>query len=273
MGFFSRLFGSPAAPTVAIAATAAPQLPPAVPKSGTVDDNFATAEWVLKKAFDQVMASVDLAPDQREALFTAYATAHRAGDARAAERATTSILLGSGWRWGAFDIWAQGFAAAREWPYMWQRLSELTETPPTPPTTSADAIALLNTEDMKAIAKERGFMPKPAPRKRQELEALLVAHMPLPDLLQRTRDRHVTAVTAFFERYEIAKCRLLVHTLDMTAYSIRDDEQRKRAGHKYKLQALADAGCPVEDRFAAQFNAGEISDLPPFFPGDRTTTL
>jgi hypothetical protein len=30
---------------------------------------------------------------------------------------------------------------------------------------------------------------------------------------------------------------------------------------------------PPLDRFAAQFNAGEISGLPPYFPSDRTLIL
>lgn len=273
MGLFARLFRSAATSTEPMVATALPPQAAAAPESDPVDNNFATAEWVLTKAFDQVMASVEFAPDKRQALFMAYAAAHRAGDTRAEERAATSALLGSGWRWGEFEAWAQRFAAAKEWPYMWEHFSELSESAPIPPITPADALALLNVEDMKAIAKELSLMPRPAPRKRVEFEALLVAHVPLPELLRRTRERHIAAITAFHERYEIAKCRLLVHTLDMTAYSIRDDEQRKRAGHKSTLRAIADAGCPVEDRFAAQFNAGEISGLPPFFPGDRTTIL
>lgn len=74
------------------------------------------------------------------------------------------------------------------------------------------------------------------------------------------------------------RCVILAHTLSMTAYRMRDmaddamkDLARRRGG--YRLSVVA--GCPVEARVAAQhaasIEAGDMSRLPPFFPGDRTT--
>jgi hypothetical protein len=57
----------------------------------------------------------------------------------------------------------------------------------------------------------------------------------------------------------------------MTAYSLRNAQDANVGG--YRLEALASAGDAIEDRLAAQFNAGEITALPPFFPGDRTALL
>ncbi len=69
------------------------------------------------------------------------------------------------------------------------------------------------------------------------------------------------------------KSKLLAHTLAMTTYSLRDAEQQNAlTGVEYRLEAMMN-GCPVEDRFAARFNAGELSDMPPYFPGDRTALL
>jgi hypothetical protein len=274
MGIVSFLFASQSASGEPAPAVAPSSEASAAPAQSPTEGTFATADWVVRKAFDQIMTSVDLAPDRREALFTAYAAAHRSGGPRAEEQAVTSILIDSGWRWHDFDTWSQRFEAAKEWPYMWHHFRELSEPEPTPPTTSHDAVSLLKAADMTAFAKERVILPKPAPRKRTELEALLITQIPLPELQRRVRNRFNEAVNSYCARREIAKCKLLAHTLAMTSYAIRDAEQRKTlTGTGYRLEALANAGCPIEDRFAAEFNAGGISGLPPYFPGDRTMIL
>ncbi len=234
---------------------------------------FAVAQRTLRQAFDQVMASVDLDAERRRALFTAWAAANRTGDPRAEETAATSILLGSGWCWHDFERWADRFAAAREWPYMWYHFPGLAEAEPPQPTTAAEAVAYLLVPQMTAIATERGILPKAMPRKRTELEALLSSRVPLPELLDYSRQRYDAAAMAYRKRRAASQCKLLVHTLTMTAYSLRDAEQRQELDGGYRLEALAGGGCTIEDRFAAEFNAGEITGLPPYFPGDRTTTL
>jgi hypothetical protein len=87
MGIFSFLFGSMAASGEPAPAVAPSSEAAAAPAQSPTDGNFATADWVVRKAFEQTMASVDVPPDRREALFTAYAAAHRSGGPRAEEQA------------------------------------------------------------------------------------------------------------------------------------------------------------------------------------------
>jgi hypothetical protein len=68
-----------------------------------------------------------------------------------------------------------------------------------------------------------------------------------------------------------SQCKLLVHRLTMTAYSLRTSQKAGVGG--YPLEAHANAGDAIEDRFAPRSNAGEITGLPPYFPGDRTMIL
>ena len=271
MSFFSRLFGdnpapAPAASAAVTATAAAPDAP-----TSSFGPQFAVAEDTLRQAFNQVMASVELDTARCDALFTAWAAANRGGDPRAEEAAATSILLGTGWRWHNYELWAERFAAAKEWPYMWHYFSGLADPELPRPTTAAEAVAYLLVTHMTAIAKERSILPKPTPRKRIELEALLIAQVPLPELLSYARERYDAAAMAYRQQRDASQCKLLVHTLTMTAYSLRNAQDASVGG--YRLEALANAGDAIEDRMAAQFNAGEITALPPFFPGDRTALL
>ncbi len=267
MNFFSKLFG--AKPTPKPTTAPATVTPDSI--SSSFGAEFAVPHSILRHSFDQVMATVELDANQREALFTAWSTANRSGNPSMEKTAATSILLGSGWRWPEYDRWSERFAAAEEWPYMWYHLQGLAEPDLPPPTTAAEAMSYLLVTTMTTIARERGILPKPAPRKRVELEVLLLAQVPTSALAEAARERYQTAAAVYREQRENSKCELLVHTLAMTAYALRSVQSLERLGcHGYQLTVLAAAGDAIEDRFAAKFNAGEITQLPPFFPGDRS---
>lgn len=242
------------------------------PHREAVEPGFKTAEWVIHEAFSYVMATVEVSSETKNRLFREYSKAHRDGDPRGEEKAVVDALANSGWRWKDFEEWSQRFKTEKKWPYMWRSFPELYEAPPSDPTTINDALEYMTVNDMKAFATARGLMAKPVPRKRADFEKLIAARCPLQNVLPAVAPAVKRAVAAFAERREIAKCRLLAHTLTMRMYSVRNkvqfDELNKTVGG-YKLKILAGAGCPVEDKYAAMFNRGEIQDLPPFFPGDR----
>lgn len=271
MGLLSFLFGTKPTANKEQSNVAAPVSPPA--QLEVIDSDFRTPDWIVLKAFDQVMASVEVAPEVRAALFDAYSQAHRNGDPRAEEKAVVTRLANTGWRWREFDDWAARFAAAKEWPYMWYRYEDFSEPEPSAPTTAREAVRRMTVNDMRLFAKEKGLTATPVPRKRAEFEDLLVVSVPLPELLARVQGRFSDEVAGYHARREDAKCRLLAHTLTMTAYSTRDAEQRKELpASDYRVEVLG-SGCPVEERFAVMFNTGKIGGAPPLFPGDRNCTI
>ena len=271
MGLLSFLFGLKPAANKEQSGNPATASPP--PQLEVVEPDFRTPDWIVRKAFDQVMASVEVAPEVRAALFDAYSQAHRNGDPRAEEKAVASLLANTGWRWREFDEWAARFAAAKEWPYMWYRYEDFSEPAPSAPTTAREAVARMTVSEMRLLAKEKDLTVTPAPRKRAQFESLLVEGVPLPELLARVQTRLGDEVARYNARREEAKCKLLAHTLTMTAYSTRDAEQRKvLPGSEYRVEVIG-SGCPVEERFAAMYNLGKIGGAPPFFPGDRNCTI
>lgn len=273
MGLLSFLFGAkPTAGKEPPSATA-PVVPSPPSQREAVEPDFRTPNWIVRKAFDQVMASVEVAPEVRASLFDAYLQAHRNGDPSAEEKAVVSHLANTGWRWREFDEWATRFAATKEWPYMWSRYEDFSKPEPTAPTTAREAVERMTVSDMRLLAKENGLTATPAPRKRTQFEDLLAASVPLPELLDRGESRLGEEIASYHARREVAKCKLLAHTLTMTAYSTRDAEQRKELpASEYRVEVLG-SGCPVEERFAAMFNKGKIGGAPPFFPGDRNCTI
>lgn len=77
-----------------------------------------------------------------------------------------------------------------------------------------------------------------------------------------------------FEAGPVARVRLLTHTLSSTTYRLRDTVNTLPTGWSWDLAVVGD-GDDVEPRIAALHQArvrrGDLSALPPYFPGDRTS--
>jgi hypothetical protein len=67
--------------------------------------------------------------------------------------------------------------------------------------------------------------------------------------------------------------RILVHTISMRAYAIRDEQLKIGNGMKERFADDVGDECEVEAMICKQFNAGDLKGLPPFFPGDRTSLV
>ena len=274
LGLFSTLFrpkgkesGSPRVPV---------NLPSQVVTSERepVGADGVTVTPIIRQVFDHVMTFVEIEPKVRESLFHAYSEAHQSGSPRAEERAVIDALANSGWRWSEFDAWAERFAAAKEWPYMWHRLKELSESQPSLPSSVPEAVARLGVSDMRALLSERGLIGRPVPRKRAEFEEIVVRNIRLQEIIERFKDYWGVSIKQWQCNQEIAKCKLLAHTLTMTCYSWGAASQRSQlSADKYPVKALLGTGCPVEEKYAKLFNVGKIRGLPPFFPGDRNSVI
>lgn len=67
--------------------------------------------------------------------------------------------------------------------------------------------------------------------------------------------------------------RILVHTITMRAYSLRDEQERIENRMQQRFAEKTDDVCEVEAEICRQYDAGELKGLPPFFPGDRTSLV
>lgn len=238
------------------------------------EEEMKTSERIIREAFDSVLAGVELPPETKSRLFYQFAEAHRNGDQRGEEKAVVGVLANSEWRWKDFEEWLGRFRVHNQWPLTWR--PELYEEPPSRPKTMKEALAYMNIKEMKAFLKAEETAVKPAPKKRSEFEGVIAAQCSVEDVINATAPIVEKAVVEFKERREMAKSRLLAHTLAMRAFSIRHkiqcDEINESVGG-FRLQALSGGGCPIEDKYAAMFNKGEIQGIPPLFPGDRSCLI
>ncbi len=168
MGILSLLFGRKPAPA-----------PSGTAESGAAGfgfgPQFATPEPIVREAFDQITDDMGLADPLRDAFRDAFARGDKAGDTRAQEELVIANLLGSGWKWPTFDTWAKRFGDQRQWPYMWHRIDNLLDLGPEIPEVIQEAVALLKVAEMKEMLHDREALPKPAPRKREEVVALRIS--------------------------------------------------------------------------------------------------
>ncbi|MCC6867660.1 MAG: hypothetical protein IT522_02450 [Burkholderiales bacterium] len=271
MGRLSCLFGRKPAPE-----------PAAAPEGGGAGfgfgPQFATAEPIVREAFDEITANMGLSSALSDAFRDAFARADRAGDTRVQENVVTSHLMGSGWKWPEFDRWAKHFAEKKQWPYMWLRIDGLLGLGPDVRQQIDDALRVLKVAEMKEMLASRQALPKPVPRKRDEVVALVRKSYPEAELLEVARQRAIEQYKApTTEQIEIAECKLLAHTITMRSYAVRDARNREQLARDVSKTALdvvaIDSDDPVERAYGDLFNRGELSGLPPFFPGDRTCLI
>ncbi len=219
-------------------------------------------------AFRRVIEEVEVPFELRERLGTELRKSFEAGSPRDEEKAAIQILSSSSWKWYAFERWEQEFRQRGEFPYMWAFMDEDED----PIETLEDAISELTLEELRAVALTAGIMPKPAPRKRSDFLAAITPALTFEMLLPPI-DRKKAAARRKHER-EItqAKCKLLVHTISMTAYSLRTYYQAslidgRWVSRRWSVHPVGNDN--IENEHANLFNQGKTDRIPPYFPGDR----
>lgn len=232
---------------------------------------FGTHEACIKRAFYKVIEQTDIPQDIHEALYTDYRDAHWSGSSREEEKVFKNYLMELDWTWKEFDKWKKKFNQNGEWPYMWRQYPEIYMAKPFSTENTSFEIKHLRVADMKIIAKKHNAQNL---QKREELEKFMIKNISVEEILKTASARVEEQTKKFTSRRKVGKCKLLMHTIGMTAYSIRDAEQRKKTANstfmKGRKLIAESSGCPVEEQFAKKFNDGELKKLPPFFPGDRT---
>ena len=239
----------------------------------TVDEDFSTATWVIEEALNKVLTHISVAKEIKVEFCKAYCEAHKSGNPRLEEKVAIELLASSGWEWHVFDKWYLFFSQKGVWPYMWHQ-NELTKKQViSNPTTIEEAVSFLNVKKMKKFLKQHDIKTKPAPKKRAEFEKTIIQNSSLDDVLSSIKSHLENQAKYAKQRFAESKCKILAHTLCMTAYSLRD-HYKYNEGANLKLIAHDSGGtCKVEDSFVKKFNTDQLKALPPFFPGDRTSIM
>lgn len=236
--------------------------------------NHGPATWVFKEAFDNIMASVE-APERIKQQFCAeILKAHQTGSSREAENAAIKAFLNSGWTWHEYDKWKQIFQKRNIYPVQWH-IYDIIKEPPNKPTKLYDALPYLKVTDMRTLLRVKGIHRKPAPKKREEFEAIISTEFLFEHLYPFVSAAFETKLQEYHTSIESGKCRLLAGTILRASFvSLRFHQCQdliKTGFMSHKIIMSESNDCPITDEFAAKFNNGEISGIPPFFPGDRGT--
>lgn len=239
-----------------------------------VEKDFSVNERFVKDAFNRVIAGVEMQCDIKEPLYESYFKAYKSGNPRNEIKVFIEHLNNTQWRWIEFDRWLKIFNKEGAFPVVWQHRPEIYMEPPESPKSVNDALTYLTVSDMRQVLKSNNIKHKPAPCKRSEFEKLIKNTLEI-EHLKRHLDRRVNIQRAKHskKRFE-GLCSLLVRTITSTAYSLMRDYQMEKSSafikKRYPRHAKGGDGCPIEDRFAERFIKGDITELPPYFPGDRT---
>lgn len=230
---------------------------------------------IFKEAFNKATRTITAPKDVLKNLFCDFKEALFSGSPRNCEKATVKHLAGSGWTWGDFDLWHAEFTARGEWPCMWSAFADDEENE-APPETVKEALFLFSVNELKDMIKENGIIIKPALKTRAETEAAVILHLSWEDIQKRVTNRLIQKKNMTEGKLENAKCHLLAHTIDMTFYALRHYYKKTTFiehnpfGNTYVMCVNSINGCEIEKEFANRFNHGETTEIPPYFPGDRS---
>lgn len=240
-------------------------------RAGRVGKKTKLAD-VAERAFDEIMADIDMPRSARRRAKQAYLAARKSGSPRSERDALFDALSESDWGDRYFAKWRREFSKGGAFPYMWQKHPDLCFEAPSPPSSAEEAIALLKVEDMRTLAVGLEVTPTvKRPRRRKEFVSLMSDGVRESELVRAAGPRHEERLARHAESREVAKCEILAHTIAAKASSM-ERSVRTRSMAKWKPRLL-EPGCPVEAAYARRFRFGDPSRMPPFFPGDRNTMI
>ena len=253
------------------------KLPPSIIKpenikKNPVDEGFKSAKWVIREAFDKVTQSVEVSNEKKEALFNSFQEAHRSGDPRKENDSVIEHLSDTDWRWFEYEKWAEIFNQKQQWPYMWLKYKSLIESAKAMPENVSDSMSYFKINELKSILKERNINLKPVPKTRAALELHFKEIISWEEFKPFVEKRYKEVLEENEDEAGDDLCRLLTHTLTMTIYTLIHYHQGigliQDNPHKYYWRV--DGIDLIEKEFAEMFNRGDTTDLPPYFPGDRS---
>ena len=239
------------------------------------EPGFKSADWVIKDAFDKVMNSVECSQNTKQNLLESFTNAHQSGDPRAADNTVIQHLAGSGWVWHEFDQWAKEFSRRGKWPMMWNTYPSLYRQHSSAPTSSESAVEFFTVAELRDWLKNNSITSKPSPKSRADFARVFKERVAWKDFEEDSLQKHAEYLKQRDKERDKAKCKLLALTLTKTIYTLVHYYQGKTAAadtpKMWKWNVSVVGECLIEQEFSVKFDPATMKNLPPYFPGDRTS--
>jgi len=239
-----------------------------------VDESCRPASWLVREAFAQGLAGVDLAPEVRARLYPAFHDAVRGVRGSAEEAVLLAHLFSSGWRWPEFDRWAEVFERQRRWPKSWHHYPSLAVSLRPPPRRVSEALPYFGYLELRDLLNARGFGRRPAPIRVEELAQAFVEGISWEEIEPLALEKYHAFVARCHAGREEDLCRLLAQHLRTTLNNLIPYYQglsiEANGLLRYRLEVVVADGEAQAAEFASRFRSGQTDRLPPWFPGDQS---
>lgn len=240
------------------------------PLPSPVDQNFRPAPWVLARALDQVLdqtSGLEAARDRLLEILCGTGPAEREG-------AFLACLAEHDWSWPVLERWRETFSRQGRWPVTWRRFPSLAVPHQAEPESVAEAAYLFGYLEQRDLLRPTWPRATPFPIAAEELAAAFARHIPWSAIAESARERfrqHLETLRRNADRER--GCLLHLHVVDTAEALMLFLKWQGIGGNRllsYRLQVTSPeqevAAHPYRDRF----NAGEMAEIPPFFPGDTS---
>lgn len=225
-------------------------------EEGVIGGSDLQSAHGYEEAFKRIMSGVECASETKKELYPALWSNDGGNVAQ-------NYLLPGQWKWPEFEKWKKIFNEKGVYPYMWQKYPEVYMND-FENLSLAAIYNMLNVKDLKAILDKNGITFQSGIKK-AELIDLAVENMELEALQKNESEVYAMLKNEFDNKVNNGKCAILEHTIIMLGYHLRDYYTNKNV----KLET--GFSCPVEKKYAKGRGKLTEDNLPPFFPGDRTT--
>ncbi|MCH5277487.1 MAG: hypothetical protein J1E80_06580 [Desulfovibrionaceae bacterium] len=222
---------------------------------GIIGGSRLNAAHGFETAYRRIMAGVQADDGIKADLYAALA---QNPSAETCEK----FLLSGEWEWPEFDKWKKIFLDDGKFPYMWAKYPEICMMN----FEDFQMTAMLERTNMKVIKEIFQNLQIDIPSKIKKYELLEIANkkINIKVLQEKCPDIYINIKNEFNHRVNHGKCVIFAHTIIMLGYHLQDFYTNKQL----KIDIIK--GCPVEAKYAKGKGKISESNIPPFFPGDRT---
>lgn len=234
--------------------------------------DFSTPLPIIEEGFNNVVGDIIVDDTIKSSLKKSYIEAHKSGDTQKELKVIDDHLYGNNWIWPFFDYWKAEFNKRGGWPAAWQHKKELyidySEF------TSPDKILQLAT-----IPKLRDIMiifninPERSLKKKNDLIKFISNNIDIGKIVGILSEEIKEHKDGYIIKSESSRIELLRQTIASSIYNIRDYKRWKSNSRddyysKYFKLDFCTTDCPIENHFQQLWRDGQLTGIPPFFPGD-----
>jgi len=182
------------------------------------------------------------------------------------------VLGAEDFHWPWFDQWRARFEADTKWPECWECFED--DAPPYRKV--GDVLRVLTAPKLRALARELGIDMGDA-KKVDEMRVVLVRKVKWDSVARIAAGMNAEAQAKVLKQRIRAKRELLARSIASRAYSLHRHGQivdlLNDVGPKWTVLLEDIKGCPIAKQLRKgwRFNTADTTNLPPFFPGDRTS--